>query len=157
MSRTDYFKQYYEQNKDIILEKRNIVFLEKKVLNQLDKYFVNKSLLSETENDLFAAKEIALCFRILHDTTIDYELIYEAYKDFALISAQAIKSSNVLTLDIINSRKLILAKFYEYMATRPEFEKYKSILEKSSMDIMAKHKKDLQTQEMIKEINNERT
>lgn len=152
-TRTDYYAQYYEKNKDIILEKRNIAFLEKKVLNQLDKYFVNKSLLSETEKDLFAAKEIALCFRILHDTTIDYELIYESYKDFALISTQAIKSSNVLTLDIINSRKLILAKFYEYMATRPEFKKYKSILETSSMDIITKHKKDLQTQEMLNKGN----
>ena len=149
-TRTDYFKQYYEQNKNEINQKRNLIFLEKKVLNQLDKYFINKELLNETEKDLFAAKEIALCLRILHGVTIDHELIYEAYKDFALISSQAIKAGNVLTLDIINSRKLILAKFYEFMATRTEFEKYKSILEKSSMDIITKHKKDLQTQEMLK-------
>lgn len=156
MSRTDYYAQYYEQNKNEINQKRNLIFLEKKVLNQLDKYFVNFELMNKNEKDLFAAKEIALKIRILCDKQIDYKLIYDIYEKFALVSAQAINkpdSASLLSLDLVNSRRLILSKFYQFMALQPELDEHKESLLELSEKIENQHKKDLQTQEMINKGN----
>lgn len=153
-NRKDYYQEYYLRNKLDIAKRRNLVYQQKRILNSLDKYFVDLTLFDETERDLFDAKELVLKFKQKSGINLDYKLVYHAFKDFLLIASQSIGKPTIqdLSLDIILKNQLLLGRFYKFMSTKPEFEKHKKLLLDQYDEIQIQHNKDLKTQEMLKGI-----
>lgn len=153
-NRKDYYREYYENNKQEIARRRNLVYKQKKILHSLDKYFVDLNLFSETEKDIFYAKELVLKVKQKTNITLDYKLVYNAFKDFLLIASLAIEKPNFqdLNLDVILKNQLLLASFYKFMSTKPEFEKHKTLLLSQYEFLHIQHTKDLKTQSMLKGI-----
>lgn len=153
-NRKDYYQEYYKNNKQEIAKRRNLVYQQKKILDSFDKYFVDLNLFSETEKDLFHAKELVLKFKQKTGITLDYKFVYNTFKDFLLIASRSICKPTIqdLSLDIILKNQLLLASFYKFMSTKPEFIKYKTLLLTQHDEIQIQNAKDLKTQEMLKGI-----
>lgn len=150
-NRKNYYQEYYQQNKLEIAKRKNLVYQQKKILNRFDKYFVDLTLFDEPERDLFDAKLLVLEFKQKTGITLNYTLIYNAFKDFLLIASQSIGKPTIqdLSLDIILKNQLLLASFYKFMSTRSEF-KYKTLLLAQHDEIQIQHARDLKTQEILK-------
>lgn len=145
-NRKDYYREYYENNKQQIAKRRNLVYQQKRILDSFDRYFVDLNLFSETEKDSFYAKELVLKFKQKTGITLDYKFIFNAYKDFLLIGKPKIQDLN---LGIILKNQLLLASFYKFMSTRSELFKHKTLLLAQHDEIQIQNAKDLKTQEML--------
>lgn len=121
--RTDYYAEYYKNNQDDIKRRKNLIYQQKRVLKQLDQYFVSLEQLGDIgseEREAFAAKEIA------RKIGCDYELVLEGFKEFMAIAGSI--GCPKETLEYINNHDALLSKLYKYFSTKPQFSDYKNKL-----------------------------
>lgn len=121
--RKDYYAEYYKNNQDDIKRRKNLVYQEKRVLKQLDRYFVSLEQLGDIgseEREIFAAKEIA------RKIGCDYELVLQVFLEFMAIAGSI--GCPKETMEYINNHDALLSKLYKYFSTKPQFSDYKNKL-----------------------------
>lgn len=141
--RTEYFKQYHIANGEKIRARKIEMYTEKRVLNQMDSYLLDKDLLGLTgsiEREKFAAKEIA---RPIGERTspCDYQLILDAHRKLDIF----FNNGKSTPLEFFTTKPILLAKFYQFCASLPEFDKYEKKLISMYTRIEQQHAADLAT------------